>query len=93
MAEKPPDATKRLPRYVEVTERSGVFKSGWEDSILGTDLQQLWRDHLLVLAIDQDPGGLWQEVAMSWCTHRATPALRTQPTGTELLEDDGLSKS
>jgi hypothetical protein len=49
----------RLNRYREVTERSGVFVAGALDHILGTDLQQLWLDHLLVLAMLQHPSGEW----------------------------------
>jgi hypothetical protein len=37
----------RLRRYREVTERSGLFKPGWDQFLVGTDLQQLWLDHLL----------------------------------------------
>ena len=37
----------RLERYRRVVSDAGIFKSGWE-RILGTDLQQIWRDHLLL---------------------------------------------
>lgn len=57
--EKAPDPAKRLPRYRHVTETSGIFKSGWETAIVGQDLQQIWRDHLLVLAMLQHPSGRW----------------------------------
>lgn len=46
-------------RYEEVTERSGAFKSGWRDEIMGTDLQQVWLDHLLVLSMLQHPSKRW----------------------------------
>lgn len=49
----------RLPRYREVTERSGAFVDGALDEILGTELQQIWLDHLLVLAMLQHPSGEW----------------------------------
>lgn len=49
----------RLGRYREVTDRSGVFVGGALDKILGTDLQQLWLDHLLVLAMLQHPSDEW----------------------------------
>ena len=45
-----PDETSRMPRYRAIVERSGVFTSDWE-RLLGTDLQQIWRDHLLVLSM------------------------------------------
>jgi hypothetical protein len=48
-----------LHRYVEVTERSGVFVDGWRSAVVGTELQQIWLDHLLVLAMLQHPSGTW----------------------------------
>ena len=58
VAEKEP-ASRKLERYVEVTERSGAFRSGWRDRLVGTKLQQIWLDHLLVLAMLQHPSGRW----------------------------------
>jgi hypothetical protein len=55
---KAPSATA-LTRYVEVTDRSGVFAKGWRERIVGTPLQQIWLDHLLVLAMLQHPSGKW----------------------------------
>lgn len=49
---------KRLHRYTEVTERSGAFVPGALDLIVGTPLQQIWLDHLLVLAMLQHPSDL-----------------------------------
>jgi hypothetical protein len=49
-----------LSRYVEVTERSGLFIDGWRERIVGTDLQQIWLDHLLVLAMLQHPSKRWK---------------------------------
>jgi len=49
----------RLPRYVEVADRSGVFAPGWFDAVNGTDLLQIWLDHLLVLSMLQHPDGNW----------------------------------
>lgn len=48
-----------LARYVEVTERSDIFVEGWREQILGTDLQQVWLDHLLLLAMLQHPSAGW----------------------------------
>ncbi|HET8560519.1 MAG TPA: hypothetical protein VFL69_08390, partial [Marmoricola sp.] len=59
VAEKRPDAMKRLPRYREITERSGIFRKGWENQVLETELQQVWRDHLLLLSMLQHPSGKW----------------------------------
>jgi hypothetical protein len=48
-----------LARYVEVTERSRIFADGWRERVVGTDLQQIWLDHLLVLAMLQHPSKHW----------------------------------
>jgi hypothetical protein len=57
--ERPPDPVGRLPRYRQVTELAGVFRDGWEAAVVGTDLQQLWLDHLLVLSMLQHPERSW----------------------------------
>jgi len=55
------DPTKdRLNRYEEVHHASGVFVDGALEQVLGTDLQQLWLDHLLVLAMLQHPSNEWR---------------------------------
>jgi hypothetical protein len=59
VAEATPKATTRLPRYREIAERSGAFAEDWEDRILGTPLQQIWRDHLLLLSLLQHPSRRW----------------------------------
>ena len=58
--ERPPDSEKRMPRYREVTERSGAFRPDWEAKVVGTALQQLWLDHLLLLSMLQHPTGDWR---------------------------------
>jgi hypothetical protein len=58
VAEAPPKPGA-LVRYLEVTERSGIFVDGWREKIVGTDLQQIWLDHLLVLAMLQHPSQSW----------------------------------
>lgn len=51
-AERPkPLRPERLQRYAEVTERSGMFRPGWEQALARTDLQQIWLDHLLALSM------------------------------------------
>ena len=57
-SEEPPKPAA-LARYVQVTERSGVFVDGWRDGIIGTNLQQVWLDHLLVLSMLQHPSKRW----------------------------------
>ena len=59
VTELSPDAVTRLPRYRQIAEDSRVFKPGWEKRILGTELQQVWRDHLLLLSMLQDPAQGW----------------------------------
>lgn len=59
-AKEPPPKPAALARYVEVSERSGVFAEGWHDRIVGTDLQQIWLDHLLVLSMLQHPSQRWR---------------------------------
>src|SRR6266536_1636504 len=55
-----PPKPSRLPRYLEVTERSGVFERGAIDAVNGTDLLVMWLEHLLVLSMLQHPSGTWR---------------------------------
>jgi len=48
-----------LRRYAEITEHSGAFRACWRDHLVGTELQQIWLDHLLVLSMLQHPSGAW----------------------------------
>lgn len=57
-AEEAPNAD-RLRRYADVTKSSGVMSSQSMSSIIGTDLQQLWLDHLLALSILQHVSAGW----------------------------------
>jgi hypothetical protein len=41
----------RRARYVEVAERSGVFRPGWREALVQTNLEQMWLDHLLALSM------------------------------------------
>lgn len=49
----------RLPRYLEVAARSGVFGPGAIDAVNGTDLLVMWLEHLLVLSMLQHRSGTW----------------------------------
>lgn len=49
----------RLPRYLEVAARSGVFGPGAIDAVNGTDLLVMWLEHLLVLSMLQRASGTW----------------------------------
>jgi hypothetical protein len=54
-----PHPTERLPRYRDIAETSGSFKPDWERRILGKPIQQIWRDHLLLLSGFQHDPGRW----------------------------------
>lgn len=53
----PPE--KRLSRYKLVMEMSGVFKPDALEALVGTPLQQIWLDHLLVLSMLQHKPLTW----------------------------------
>ena len=55
-----PPKPKRLPRYREITDRSGFFGPGAIDAVNGTDLIHIWLDHLLVLSMLQHSSGAWR---------------------------------
>ncbi len=48
-----------LPRYLEVFERSGVFKPGALDAVNRTVLSEMWLEHLLLLSMLQHMSGSW----------------------------------
>ena len=49
-----------LWRYLEVAERSGVFRPGATDEVKGrSELCVMWLEHLLLLSMLQDPSGAW----------------------------------
>jgi len=56
--EKVPNDDRRR-RYLEVAEATGVFHEDAVSSILGTDHQQVWLDHLLALSMTQRRPQLW----------------------------------
>ena len=50
----------KLPRYLEVANRSGVFKPGATDSVKGrSDLAVMWLEHLLLLSMLQHVSRAW----------------------------------
>jgi hypothetical protein len=49
----------RLPRYKQVTKRSGIFEPKAIDAVNGTDLLVMWLEHLLVLSMLQHKSGTW----------------------------------
>ena len=54
-----PPKPRRLPRYREVTERSGIFGPDALDAVNGTELIHIWLEHLLVRSMLQHAGGTW----------------------------------
>jgi hypothetical protein len=54
-----PPKPERLPRYREVSERSGAFGAGWLDAVNGTELIHLWLEHALVLSLLQHASATW----------------------------------
>lgn len=50
----------RLWRYLEIAQRSGLFGPGAIEAVNGTDLLEMWLDHLLLLSMLQHPSGAWQ---------------------------------
>ena len=49
-----------LRRYLDVTERSGVFEAGAGDALKGrSDLAVMWLEHLLLLSMLQHASGAW----------------------------------
>ena len=57
--EAPPHVQKRLPRDIEVANDSRAFGPVTTEAILGTQLQQIWLDHLLVLSMLQHAPRTW----------------------------------
>lgn len=50
-----------LARYLEVAEKSGVFRPGTVDAVKGrSDLAMTWLEHLLLLSMLQHPSGTWK---------------------------------
>ena len=56
---QPPKPT-RLPRYREITDRSGLFRPEALDAVNGTELIHIWLDHLLVLSMLQHASRTWR---------------------------------
>jgi hypothetical protein len=55
-----PPKPSRLPRYREITDRSGFFAPGAIEAVNGTELIHIWLDHLLVLSMLQHPSSAWR---------------------------------
>jgi hypothetical protein len=55
-----PTSDSRMEGYKTVGKQSGVFTEGALEEIIGTELQQIWLDHLLALSMLQHPSGEWE---------------------------------
>jgi hypothetical protein len=55
-----PPKPSRLPRYREITDRSGFFGPGAIDAVNGTELIHIWLAHALVLSMLQHPSRAWR---------------------------------
>jgi len=55
-----PPKPSRLPRYREISDRSGFFGPEAIDAVNGTELIHIWLDHLLVLSMLQHPSRAWR---------------------------------
>jgi len=55
-----PPKPSRLPRYREITDRSGCFAPGAIDAVNGTELIHIWLRHLLVLSMLQHQSRAWR---------------------------------
>ena len=55
-----PPKPKRLPRYREITDKSGFFGPEAIDAVNGTELIHIWLDHLLVLSMLQHQSRAWR---------------------------------
>jgi hypothetical protein len=55
-----PPKPSRLPRYREITDRSGLFRPEALGAVNGTELIHVWLDHLLVLSMLQHASRAWR---------------------------------
>jgi hypothetical protein len=100
---------ERLHRYSEVTASSGMMARNSLDTIVGTDLQQIWLDHLLAVSMLLHESGRWAwagfalvypgsnpsyaGVAERYRAHLVKPASVHVSTIESLLEADVLPTS
>lgn len=67
---------QRTKRYREVAEKSGVFAQGTIDAIIGTELEQLFLDHLLALSMPLQPDTRWSWARFIVVYPEANPSIR-----------------
>ena len=66
----------RMNRYRLVAEESGVLDGDTVGTIVGTDLQQIWLDHLLALSMPMHPTGGWTWARFVVVYPEANPSFR-----------------
>lgn len=85
-----PPKPARLPRYLEITDRSGAFRPEAVAAVSGTELIHIWLDHALVLSMLQHPSRAW-----TWgrlvVLHPAGNTDFAAVTIEELLDADAIS--
>jgi hypothetical protein len=54
-----PTTDAKMEWYRAVADASCVFEGGAQEAIIGTELQQIWLDHLLALSMLQHGSGEW----------------------------------
>ena len=59
---EPRPSEERIARYKLISDESGVFEPNYLSQILGTELQQIWQDHILALSMLQDEKSNWEWV-------------------------------
>lgn len=52
-------SAQRLERYSEVTQSSGLMMADAMPAVIGTELQQIWLDHLLAASMPLHKSGRW----------------------------------
>lgn len=66
----------REQRYRKITEESRVFAPGAADNLLGSDIQQIWQDHLLALSMPLDESRTWSWAGFVLVYPAANPSYR-----------------
>ena len=73
-----------------MTERSQIFRSDWQAKLIGTDLQQFWLDHLLVLSMLQHPDAGWSWGRFAVVYPASNPSVRDATARySDVLTTDG----
>jgi len=87
-SQKPPvPSRKRIARYKYIALQSGIFTEHQVDSIIGTHLQQVWLDHLLVLSMLVDSSRKWDWVKFVLISPAKNPSYRKVAEEYETLID------